>query len=296
MSSKKGFTLTELLVVIAIIAILAAITFPVYAKVKDSAYRNSDSGHMNAIRSALLLYRFDQGGMPPALFGYATQYLAGPNAGAVIPADSAAVSFLYPRRVESVESFRPSFDRPALTDITTAVWPNQDPAPVPSEILDLNGDGVIDSADDDVNARQDLGPGSTVTRPKPDSTIDSTLGIIENIEAETGSTIKAYFYNVSGYDVATVPTAGGGTRTELRYTLFWTHWGRTTGNVHDDPRQLGYADPPANTIVTWNSFFRNYDQDGIPRHDKRDLVLFLGGDVRAVDSWDMSQRSWRYLP
>ena len=35
--SKRGFTLIELLVVIAIIAILAAILFPVYAKVKERA-------------------------------------------------------------------------------------------------------------------------------------------------------------------------------------------------------------------------------------------------------------------
>src|SRR5450631_2495789 len=34
---KKGFTLIELLVVIAIIAILAAILFPVFAKVREKA-------------------------------------------------------------------------------------------------------------------------------------------------------------------------------------------------------------------------------------------------------------------
>ena len=34
---KKGFTLIELLVVIAIIAILAAILFPVYLRVKERA-------------------------------------------------------------------------------------------------------------------------------------------------------------------------------------------------------------------------------------------------------------------
>ena len=38
---KPGFTLIELLVVIAIIAILAAILFPVFAKVREKARQTS---------------------------------------------------------------------------------------------------------------------------------------------------------------------------------------------------------------------------------------------------------------
>jgi len=41
MASRKGFTLIELLVVIAIIAILAAILFPVFAKVREKARQTS---------------------------------------------------------------------------------------------------------------------------------------------------------------------------------------------------------------------------------------------------------------
>ena len=42
-SQQKGFTLIELLVVIAIIAILAAILFPVFAKVREKARQASCS-------------------------------------------------------------------------------------------------------------------------------------------------------------------------------------------------------------------------------------------------------------
>ncbi|MFX8668662.1 prepilin-type N-terminal cleavage/methylation domain-containing protein, partial [Acinetobacter baumannii] len=80
-------TLIELLTVIAIIALLAAITFPVFSRVKDSANRNADMSHMNTLRAAIQLYEADQNGYPPALLGFVTLYTSGPSAGNVVPAD-----------------------------------------------------------------------------------------------------------------------------------------------------------------------------------------------------------------
>ena len=67
MRRRNGFTLIELLVVIAIIAILAAIIFPVYAQAKKGAYKSSDLSNMNTLRTALQLYRTDQGCLPARL-------------------------------------------------------------------------------------------------------------------------------------------------------------------------------------------------------------------------------------
>ncbi|NLO74617.1 MAG: prepilin-type N-terminal cleavage/methylation domain-containing protein [candidate division WS1 bacterium] len=56
---RKGFTLIELLVVIAIIAILAAILFPVFARVKAKAEQTACISNMKQIATALLMYCHD---------------------------------------------------------------------------------------------------------------------------------------------------------------------------------------------------------------------------------------------
>ena len=105
--------------------------------------------------------------------------------------------------------------------------------------------------------------------------------------------------------VASVETATG-PRNEVHYSLFWTKWGLASdvtctpsgspGSALDDPRQLGYSDPPDNTVVTWNTYFRETDGTGQVQRLNRDVVLFLGGSAKVFDSRDLSERSWRILP
>ena len=56
---KRGFTLIELLVVIAIIAILAAILFPVFQKVRENARRTQGLSNANQLGLAITQYTQD---------------------------------------------------------------------------------------------------------------------------------------------------------------------------------------------------------------------------------------------
>lgn len=293
MRNRSGFTLIELLTVIAIIAILAAITFPVFARAKDSAYRNGDISAMNNLRTAVQLYRVDQGAYPPALLGYVTLYTTGPNAGNVIPAN-ALQSYLYPKRIGTIADFKPANNRFSNTETTNAVFPAQDPTAIGSTpILDLTGDGAVTAADDIAGARQAFGPadGNVCFAPSVNAVAAGARC------TDPGASIRN-FYRVSGYDVTTVPMVGGGQRTELRYSLFWTNFsigvgaGNGVGNQADDPRQLGYNDPPEDALITWNTYFREYT-NGVPANTRRDIALFVGGSARPFSSKLLNDFSWR---
>ena len=68
-SGKRGFTLIELLVVIAIIAILSAILFPVFAKVREKARQITCLSNEKQIGLGIMQYSEDNDETNPYVFG-----------------------------------------------------------------------------------------------------------------------------------------------------------------------------------------------------------------------------------
>lgn len=291
---KRAFTLIELLTVMAIIALLSAIIFPVFARVRLNAYKSADMSAMNAIRSSVQLYHDDQGGYPPALLGYISPYEYR-NGVSVIPANQIRGA-LYPKRIDSLDTLKGSQNRSAYDLMVPAIWPQPDTRPAgTAPILDLNGDGAITAADDISDARQLYGSdyvgNATYYLNDPEVSPYSIGGSASNADTTVGR-----FYAVSGYDVGPVKFTSGATFNELHYTLYWTKYGIESGSALDDPRQLGYSDPPDTTVVTWNTFYRDYSNNVLTAGGSKDIVLFLGGSARPIDSKLMSERAWRMMP
>jgi len=289
MKRNNAFTMIELLTVIAIIAILAAILFPVYARVKDSAYRSSDTSNMNAIRTALQLYKTDQGAYPPQLLGYITLYTSGPQTGQIIPVNQ-LTGALYSKRVDSIDTFRPAYlrgaDQVMTADTTTTeggvYWPT--------------GTYATDSV------------ATCATTPAPDCSMQAYQpgsGYVTlfngSLAAQSIGGVPVDYYSISGYDTAVVkvPVAvnPAGTQRELRYTLFWSAYGLGAGSASDSLNQLGYSEPPESTVITWDSYFRDYNQDNsVTPAEKREIVLFLGGAARPFDATIVYAKAWQTGP
>jgi prepilin-type N-terminal cleavage/methylation domain-containing protein len=308
--ARKGFSLLELLVVIAIIGILAAIILPVYASAKNNAYRNADMSNMNQLRTALQLYRTDQGAYPPALLGYVTQYMG--TMEDMVPANDFGQlyngkvigSALYPKRVGALSTFEPANDRNTsgnsyYSAVVDPVWPNGELG------------GVVNPGD--------CASGTATSAQCSMQRYGNTHPVGWCWYGDTGTANSApdpaFYYQISGYDVASVRVPTLGTINELHYSLWWTGYtvpdqcnyqpsGGTEqpgvsdalGNGSDNPRQLGYSNPPESTVVTWDSWFRTYDGNNNVPHQRLDIVLFLAGDARPYDSANVASQAWQVTP
>jgi len=94
-SRRTGFTLIELLVVIAIIAILAAILFPVFAKVREKARQTACLSNMKQLGLAFVQYSQDYDEMNPD--GVSWYYPGGNGwAGQLYPYVKSTAVFLCP--------------------------------------------------------------------------------------------------------------------------------------------------------------------------------------------------------
>jgi general secretion pathway protein G len=76
---KKAFTLIELLVVMTIISVLLGISMVAFQGSRKSARDTKRTSDLEQIRSALEVYRSDQGGYPPSSYSISTGLICSPN-------------------------------------------------------------------------------------------------------------------------------------------------------------------------------------------------------------------------
>ncbi len=265
MNRNKGFTIMELLAVMGIIAILSAITFPAMRTIKTSANKNADMASMREIWSAIKLYKNDYGIFPESLAG-SVQFEQKKGA---LKRSQKKLNTLHPRYIKSLQTFKP---QPSKAELKTNNSNDIIPAKFPKKYQNQafgNIDGFVIPFKLKTN-----------TKILPTTKDDPTT---------------MFYYKFSGYDAAQIPNQNS--YHELRYTLFWSEKAiKENGSKNDDPRQLGYYNPPGDTIVTWNSYYRTYRKDNTPTSSSKDLVLFLDGSVKSVSSRTMAEKGWQYNP
>ncbi|HEV2473222.1 MAG TPA: prepilin-type N-terminal cleavage/methylation domain-containing protein, partial [Chthonomonadales bacterium] len=240
--TRRGFTMIELLVVIAIIAVLAAILFPVFNRVREQVRQSTCMSQMHDIGQALHLYYLDNNKYPPSLLDFAQYAGAGNTAqfytgatGTPTPLDQLKTLQGYYLPLFSSQKYLkdttqficPDSENKSTSTFSSAVYPQNTPLagqPVVFTQLMLHDAGA-------------LGAGMPV-----------------------GQT--AYFYTYDSYDIGPQIASTGAAVTpavyELHYCLDWTGvTGPTdTADCSTHPQglcsnQLKYPDAPQDqTVVT----------------------------------------------
>lgn len=266
---RRGFTLVELLTVIAIIAILAAIIFPVAGTVRENARRSRCMSNLSQIYLALQKYKEDYRAYPPVLGAYAVD--ANGN---------------------------------LTCNPTQAVPFNLAPKPLGTY---LKNDEIFYCPNNPIDDKRLI---TRAVYPQGHALVGQPV----RLRPSDNSSPEVCFYRYDSYSIGRI---GNSDRYELHYTLFWSNQvlnqeenrlnGGTTNygvgyfdetigpKPTDNPRQLGYRDPDTTAVVTWCSYHRSYNGN-VPTRAKSDIVLFLTGNVKVVDSFKMFESPYTMRP
>lgn len=271
-SSRKngGFTVIELLTVIGIIGILAALIFPIVGSAKKRAKQAQCISNLNQIFVAVKQFQLDERRYP--------EFLAGPvqwvdsngvyvhyGSGAPVPMDKSTgmvnnrIVALYPEYIDAPVAFACS-------------------------VSGVNTDDVEYTTTDIVQDPMFNTPVKHLT--------------LRFWRDNGGNPQQYYLYKYSSYDFQNprgTPTPGVG---EVHYCL--SHLDMNNPSSANDPdveRQLRWKGPPADTVITWCSYHRDFS-GGSVAGGSRDIVLFLDGRAKPMSSsltanWE---DGWRVMP
>jgi len=264
--NRSGFTLIELLTVIAIIAILAALLFPVFSRVRESVRQSSCFTNMHEIYRAVKLYKEDNNRYPAALLGFA-QYTDANNTAQFYTTGSPGAP-VTPTNL----TYKPLFNgQKYLKDLNVFTCPDinnqnkgQDLPPV-TAVYPAN-----------LGAQSGLS-GATVVF---NAIVQHNTGNDANASYPLGK--DAYFYPFDTYDIGTQLMLTGNSVSavpgshERHYSLDWTG----NSGPQDPKNQLKYGQnaPEDSTVLTWCT------EHAATAGSDKVLVLMLSGKTIPADS------------
>jgi prepilin-type N-terminal cleavage/methylation domain-containing protein len=233
----RGFTLIELLTVIAIIALLVALLFPVYGRMRESARQRTCMSNMHDIYVAMSLYKQDQGEYPAMLLGPAERadglpWVLGDSQPPVL-ASQIKRGFLYPTYVRSIETFRCP-NNPVTNQQVTTTASFSSTSPWNAFLVGATGHDypLFDPA-----------LGGFGFKSLPSSYASVPISFYAYDSYDTTAAI--------GADGKRTPGPLGGPGYLIAYTRDWTRG----GGAADAPNQLKYSNPPPDkTILTWCNY------------------------------------------
>lgn len=256
-ATRTAFTLIELLVVIAIIAILTAILFPVFARIRGSVHQATCISNMHDIAQKLSTYRIDHGDeYPPMLLGYAERPDGLPwQTGDLGPVDANRIQHgtLYPTYINDIEKFRCPISPIKVKNITvspTYVGPT----------MGYSGTPVFNTV-----------PNSKAGFPFP-----------KVPAAYLNKPI--FYYGIDSYDMTAL--SGQQNVYEVTYNRDWT----AVFGKNDASNQLKYARTLSadKTVVAWCNFHATVSGfDTTP-------VLLASGQAKAFNTNKVNTYGWQF--
>ena len=286
--NRKGFTLIELLVVIAIIAILAAILFPVFGRVREQVRQTQCMTQMHQVDIALKLYYEDNKKYPAALFGFVEIYNVGKNGqdpvGDPTPATFYRGNANFPMQGTSRLHYKPLFNKQKyLNDNTILVCPDtRDKTQV---VANTKMPALVTTASYPALAGVQTGTYNWTSLIWNNMGRFGTPGGAADYSNNYKNNVPVYFYKADNYDLQSKPNATlDGIDTsgayEVHYALDWTGVADTRTELASGyANQLKYGPlcDASHTVVTWCSdHAMNAGSDKV-------IILTLGGSTKAVD-------------
>ncbi len=282
--NRKGFTLIELLVVIAIIAILAAILFPVFGRVREQVRQSQCMTQMHQIDVAVKQFYEDNGKYPASLYGFAEIRHSANQLPSFVTATGSNL------QSTSQMYYKPLFNKQKL----------------------LNDNAIFLCPD--TRDKTQAGPGGTATTQLVTNAVYPSMSGIQSgnytwtlfmwrnlgrdrlingiAEFNNYNGKSVYFYKADNYDVQPKPNAtldGPDTSGayEVHYALDWTGTSSDpTGaaikaenakGIYTNQLKYGRLCDDSHTVVTWCSdHLLNAGSDKV-------ILLTLGGATKAVD-------------